>query len=430
MDSDPSLLYVGEYAPELDGLTDLELKSMRIGKYFLRNQNVTQKEKYQSRLKKWKKMVKLPEDCDLTTIGQSVIDQNLKDYYLKNPAKFRERVKKGPPSEFRWAAWKTLIGYYEKAGVYENLCCLNSDCEGTIHKDLDRTNPEEPLFDLRQYGKMGQGAMFRILKAYSIYDREVGYLQGLNFIVAFLLSVSGFREKECFWMFIAIIRKLGISGLFEDEFPLLHTFLEEFDTLYNEHLPKLRDHFKSQGVVDHMWVSKWFSTLYLYRIPFAVAVRIWDNIVTKGTVYLFKAGIVILDTLQTELITQEIDEITQTFKDLVDQDEEKTISVSGDKLVLAAKKIKISKHLKSLLAGLQRESNKSFAFETSFDYHTSPTRSPMTNSKNTSSIRDSFNMDLLDEPHVINKVKRSATYQVNIKSHLDRMRNLGGQKPL
>eukprot|EP00577_Skeletonema_sp_RCC1716_P000892 CAMPEP_0113385446 /NCGR_PEP_ID=MMETSP0013_2-20120614/7470_1 /TAXON_ID=2843 ORGANISM="Skeletonema costatum, Strain 1716" /NCGR_SAMPLE_ID=MMETSP0013_2 /ASSEMBLY_ACC=CAM_ASM_000158 /LENGTH=93 /DNA_ID=CAMNT_0000268201 /DNA_START=24 /DNA_END=302 /DNA_ORIENTATION=- /assembly_acc=CAM_ASM_000158 len=34
----------------------------------------------------------------------------------------------------------------------------------------------------------GQGALRRILRAYSQYDNEVGYCQGMNFIVAMFLT--------------------------------------------------------------------------------------------------------------------------------------------------------------------------------------------------------------------------------------------------
>lgn len=48
--------------------------------------------------------------------------------------------------------------------------------------------------------------MFRVLKAYANYDKEIGYTQGMNFIVAALLyclnpnndktSLKGFSNKK------------------------------------------------------------------------------------------------------------------------------------------------------------------------------------------------------------------------------------------
>ena len=48
--------------------------------------------------------------------------------------------------------------------------------------------------------KGGQGALRRVLCAYSYYDREVGYCQGMNFIAAMFITIM--PEKEAFWMLV------------------------------------------------------------------------------------------------------------------------------------------------------------------------------------------------------------------------------------
>jgi len=48
--------------------------------------------------------------------------------------------------------------------------------------------------------KGGQGALRRVLCAYSYYDREVGYCQRMNFIAAMFITIMS--EKEAFWMLV------------------------------------------------------------------------------------------------------------------------------------------------------------------------------------------------------------------------------------
>jgi hypothetical protein len=50
----------------------------------------------------------------------------------------------------------------------------------------------------------------------------------MNFLAGFILMVSGGHEKQTFWFFHAILEKShqqipfdGLSGFFEEEFPLL-----------------------------------------------------------------------------------------------------------------------------------------------------------------------------------------------------------------
>jgi hypothetical protein len=59
------------------------------------------------------------------------------------------------------------------------------DVEATIFRDLHRTLPTHVFF---QPGNPGQQRLFNVLRAYSRYDRVLGYCQGLGMIVAVVLT--------------------------------------------------------------------------------------------------------------------------------------------------------------------------------------------------------------------------------------------------
>ncbi len=84
--------------------------------------------------------------------------------------------------------------------TYKALLKLSSPHEKAIAKDLSRTFPNHKFF--QEGGGVGQESLFMVVKAYSLYvvplravlklisrryDQEVGYTQGLAFIVAALL---------------------------------------------------------------------------------------------------------------------------------------------------------------------------------------------------------------------------------------------------
>jgi hypothetical protein len=46
--------------------------------------------------------------------------------------------------------------------------------------------------------------LLNILKTYSVYDLEVGYVQGMNMVVASLLYHIK-KEEECFWAFVELM---------------------------------------------------------------------------------------------------------------------------------------------------------------------------------------------------------------------------------
>lgn len=69
-----------------------------------------------------------------------------------------------------------------------------SSCESVILRDINRTFPAHDFF--KETGGLGQDSLYRISKAYAVHDEEVGYCQGLSFLVAsLLLHVSWFYYK-------------------------------------------------------------------------------------------------------------------------------------------------------------------------------------------------------------------------------------------
>lgn len=69
--------------------------------------------------------------------------------------------------------------------TYRILTTKESPDEKVILRDIHRTFPAHEFF--KESGGVGQESLYRISKAYSIYDSEVGYCQGQSFLIAALL---------------------------------------------------------------------------------------------------------------------------------------------------------------------------------------------------------------------------------------------------
>lgn len=68
---------------------------------------------------------------------------------------------------------------------YLQLLTRKSRHEKVIERDLARTFPENEYF--KAADGPGQLSLFNVLKAYSLYDSEIGYCQGIAFVVGLLL---------------------------------------------------------------------------------------------------------------------------------------------------------------------------------------------------------------------------------------------------
>ena len=186
------------------------------------------------------------------------------------------------------------------------------------------------------------------MQAYAVYNTELGYCQSMNFIVGFILMMSGSREKESYWLFCALLAKHkltepvmgGLNGFFTDGFPTLLTYVKVFHILFDEYMPELHAHLAE--LPDLLWINKWFQTCFLYSFPLGLCIRIWDNILADGTKFFFKATLAILRLVEQELLLLDFSEINEYFKSFNSTDTSFKLLPDYEKIISEAYKFKIS----------------------------------------------------------------------------------------
>lgn len=99
------------------------------------------------------------------------------------------RILRGIPNNLRGVAWAVLSDASDLVEknplIYERYQSLSNDAaEVPILLDIPRTYPDHPRF-----GANGTDTtmLYNVLKAFSNFNSEVGYTQGMSFIVAVLL---------------------------------------------------------------------------------------------------------------------------------------------------------------------------------------------------------------------------------------------------
>ncbi len=71
------------------------------------------------------------------------------------------------------------------------------EVDEVIGRDINRTFPEHPQFGFEQ----GQQALYRVLKAYSLHDLEVGYCQVCH---KQAVPLSGVVQECCVWVHVQV----------------------------------------------------------------------------------------------------------------------------------------------------------------------------------------------------------------------------------
>ncbi|KAJ1826800.1 hypothetical protein LPJ70_007653, partial [Coemansia sp. RSA 2708] len=186
--------------------------------------------------------------------------------------------------------------------VYTQLVQEYSPHERVIRRDLTRTFPKVPVF--KSEGGEAQQRLFRILKAYSLYDAEVGYCQGLGFIIGPLIMNMG--ECAAFCVLVRLMETYDLRGMFTEDMAGLHLRLYQFRELAGETVPELMAHLEHLGVVPAMYVPSWFLSLFAYTMPLSFVLRAMDVIMAeRAPETIIRIGIALLQRNADTLLRQD-----------------------------------------------------------------------------------------------------------------------------
>jgi Rab GTPase-activating protein 1 len=130
--------------------------------------------------------------------------------------------------------------------AYRILLPRESKSEKVIIRDINRTFPGHPFFQ----EELGQQALYKLSKAYSIYDQEVGYCQGLSFLIATLLLHM--PEEQAFNILVKIMYRYEVREIYKTNFECLQMRFHQLDSLMQSYLPELYEHFADLNIEAHM----------------------------------------------------------------------------------------------------------------------------------------------------------------------------------
>lgn len=149
-----------------------------------------------------------------------------------------------------------------------------------IDSDVNRQFREH-LFYRERYS-IKQKSLFNVLTAYSMYNMEVGYCQGMSGVAGVLLMYM--NEEEAFWALSTLLshEKYAMHGLYIEGFPKLTRFLNHHDKIITKFLPKLKKHFDQYNLDSILYSLKWFFVIFIERIPFSLCLRVWDIYLLDG----------------------------------------------------------------------------------------------------------------------------------------------------
>ena len=126
-----------------------------------------------------------------------------------------------------------------------------------------------------------------MLKAYAIYDNEIGYVQGMNYLAAILLIHINDEEKA-FWCLVHLLFRKNWRMIYDNNTPKLLNLLDLVKERMAKEDPQMLRHLEKEDFSMVAAFSPVFITLYIYQIPVEYSKRIFEYFIFEGETALMK----------------------------------------------------------------------------------------------------------------------------------------------
>ena len=194
--------------------------------------------------------------------------------------------------------------------LYSTYLNYSNKYDQEITKDLTRTLPNNILF---KKGSNNYKKLFNVLKAYSNFNKKIGYAQGMNFIVAKLIIFYN-NEIECFFNLDSLVTKLnfsdvvGISNGLELKMSNIQFLLQKF-------CPYFITFLEDKKISHEMFTVSWVITLFSKNFENnKLLLIIWNFAIIFGWKFIYLFTVSIINNFHKKFKDLELYEFTQFMK--------------------------------------------------------------------------------------------------------------------
>ena len=184
---------------------------------------------------------------------------------------------------------------------------LNKFCE-EIERDITRT------FYTEKFSKgNGNQQLKNILTAMAFIRPEIGYCQGMNFIVGALINFID-SEKISFWIFLSFIDDLELNLLFLKNMPDYSIRIYQLNYYIKKYFPELSNHLKKTQINPDLFFSKWILTIFSSYLPFHILYKVWDVFIIDKWKAIFKFSLILLFLMKKDLLKMDLNSFSKYFR--------------------------------------------------------------------------------------------------------------------
>ena len=193
--------------------------------------------------------------------------------------------------------------------LFENI----NKYDEQIKKDLTRTFPDNSSF---QYGNNNYNKLYHVLTAYSNFNKNIGYVQGLNFLAANSIFVFE-KEIDVFIFLDALIQKFKLEDIIGVISNNLNIKLEGITNYLNKYIPEINKYFAKMNLNYEFFIAGWVLTLFSNSMDSEHLFYIWDYMIIFGWNYFNCFVVAVLKKYENEILSIPLNKLTFYMKNIL-----------------------------------------------------------------------------------------------------------------
>ena len=144
-------------------------------------------------------------------------------------------------------------------------------------------------------------SLFKIIRIFTLYRQDIIYSKEIAYISTIFLLNSENYYQALVNMINFVLDSPGIKFIQKNEkFIKIRTSF--FKNLLSNYYPRLNNHLTKLEITPELYFNKWISSFFIKVFPYDVLLKLWDNYIVKGEVFLFEISLTILKIQENDCL--------------------------------------------------------------------------------------------------------------------------------
>ena len=163
------------------------------------------------------------------------------------------------------------------------------------------TKYQVEIFNTQTSPDIFANLLFKIIRIFTLYRQDIIYTKEIAYISTIFLLNSENYFQALVNMVNFILDSPGIKFIQKNE-EFIKIRISFFKNLLSKYFPRLNKHLIKLDITPELYFNKWISKFFIKVFPYDILLKLWDNYIVKGEVFLFEISLTILKILENDCL--------------------------------------------------------------------------------------------------------------------------------